>query len=148
MLRVRGAALTITTFRKSAPIFSKNASIWAGVFEVMLKFSIFPKLRPSLKLHTQHNCEVFAHCAQRRMWQMQCTLPILAALTGGQGGGGVHGVHGAGSPQLAAGCERRGRGGVKQPCRKVCREAQQRRSHRHLQSASGRGSAHRPGVCA
>lgn len=65
MLRVRGAALTTTAFREK----------WLTLrhfYELTLKFSIFPKLRPSSRLQSQQNCEFFAHCAPRRMWQMPC----------------------------------------------------------------------------
>lgn len=90
------------------------------------------KVATELEAAIPTEVRVFALCLQQRMWQTHRIRPaMLRGLTVGQGGGCAQCPHGAGSPQLAA-----RHGEVKHSRGKVCREAPQRRSHRHLPFAS------------
>lgn len=131
--------------------FTKIWFNFSQIFKVMLKFKNLSKVATEDSHRTASFCyplRIAAHVADALD---PSPLSILPGLTGGQGGGCAQCPHGAGSPQLAARHKRRGHREVKHSGGKVCRETPQRRSHRHLHSASVhsvRGSAHRPSVCA
>lgn len=130
----------------------QNYLIFSHIFQVTLTLVTFSKVATKLKAAIPTELRVFrpsrtaAHVADPLH---PSPLSIQLGLTGGQRGGCAQGPPRAGTPQLAARHKRRGLGEVKQSGGKVCREAPQRRSHRHLHSASVhsvRGSAHRPGL--
>lgn len=121
--------------------FYENWLNFSQIFKVTLKFNNVSKVAVQLKSAIPTKLRAFRPlrtAAQLADTLHPSPLSILPGLTGGQGGGCAQCPHGAGSPQLAARHKRRGHREVKHSGGKVCREAPQRRSHRHLHSASDR----------